>query len=431
VFLGALLGVLTGLTACVFSRFTFHKHLHTYQTMIVFLFAFLGFFFGETLHSSGILSMMFCGMFMSRYLKYNVAKKSRVTTEYMMSLLSSITESLIFLYLGISIVISVHVFDWTLILMANIGILLFRILFVFAADSIDNMAAHLFFSGKGVVPRREILIQSLSGLRGAIAFALAYVLHEPVFSKMVRNTFITTVLTCVVFTVFVQGTLLSSFLFLFRIEKKRLTTPDKVRLYKHMLKYLTKMLYYLRIHDDMSTHLKTVLVNELNLTFGKLQNLTQSVHEKMTRAHEETKDKYYEKHLEENEEDMKIVEQLCNFTNSRKGLFVNVDAYFGVVQGDIEQAVAKQDRIIYFQRTLSNRIATHLRDAMEEKYALTDEKGYGKGPLRYARMILGAVDKLIQSIVNRGYLKKEKRFIRTLNDYRYHCNGSFCFWIYF
>nr|XP_006002452.2 PREDICTED: sodium/hydrogen exchanger 2-like [Latimeria chalumnae] len=99
---GILVGIVAGMLASLNSRFT-HK-VHIIEPLIVFLYSYLAYLLGEMLSFSGILAVVACSLTMKRYVEANICSKSHTTTKYFLKMWSSISETLIFIFLGVSTV---------------------------------------------------------------------------------------------------------------------------------------------------------------------------------------------------------------------------------------------------------------------------------------------------------------------------------------
>ncbi len=62
--------------------------------------AFLSYFFAECLHWSGIISLIGCGVMQKRYAFPNASKKTYHTVKYSVKTMASVSDCVIFLFLG-------------------------------------------------------------------------------------------------------------------------------------------------------------------------------------------------------------------------------------------------------------------------------------------------------------------------------------------
>lgn len=70
----------------------------------------------------------FCGMVMKQYVSFNISKKSDATTEYVLKMLSSIMETIIFMFMGLSTVSDNHSWNTGFVLMTILCCLVYRVI---------------------------------------------------------------------------------------------------------------------------------------------------------------------------------------------------------------------------------------------------------------------------------------------------------------
>ncbi|XP_074439440.1 sodium/hydrogen exchanger 5 isoform X3 [Larus michahellis] len=140
----------------------------------------------------------FCGICCKKYVEANISQKSRTTVKYTMKTLASSSETIIFMFLGISAVdTSKWAWDTALVLGTLFFILLFRAVGVVLQTCVLNRFRLI------PLDRIDQVVMSYGGLRGAVAFALVILLdREKVKAK---DYFVATTIVVVFFTVIVQG----------------------------------------------------------------------------------------------------------------------------------------------------------------------------------------------------------------------------------
>uniref|UniRef100_A0A2C9JW40 Sodium/hydrogen exchanger n=1 Tax=Biomphalaria glabrata TaxID=6526 RepID=A0A2C9JW40_BIOGL len=191
---GTLIGVIYGLLGAFITKYT--DHVRVIEPLFIFVLGYLAYLTSEIFELSGILALTFGGIIMRHYTEANMTKKSTTTVKYFMKLMANISETIIFMFLGLSTVIDSH--DW------QIDFILFAILFclIFRVTGVIFLAF--------MVNRRRLIrlspidqfIMSYGGLRGGIAFCLALLLDAEKMPE--RAMFVTTTLVIVFFTVFIQ-----------------------------------------------------------------------------------------------------------------------------------------------------------------------------------------------------------------------------------
>ena len=83
------------------------KHLHlrlfpTLESCLIAVMAYFSYLFSNAFKSSGIVSLLFCGMTMKHYCFPNMSLKTKRTTKNMFRVLSQLGENFVFIYLGIN-----------------------------------------------------------------------------------------------------------------------------------------------------------------------------------------------------------------------------------------------------------------------------------------------------------------------------------------
>uniref|UniRef100_A0A8C9MHP3 Sodium/hydrogen exchanger n=1 Tax=Serinus canaria TaxID=9135 RepID=A0A8C9MHP3_SERCA len=191
---GVLFGIVFGFVSALMTRFT--RNVSSIEPLLVFMFGYLSYLSAETLYISGILAMTACAVTMKKYVEENVSQNSYTTIKYFMKMLSSISETLIFVFMGVSTVGKNHEWNWAFICFTLFFCLIWRTLSVFALFFISNKFRTYPFTFK------DQLIISYSGLRGASSFSLAFLLPVNLFPR--KNLFITATIVVIYFTVFIQ-----------------------------------------------------------------------------------------------------------------------------------------------------------------------------------------------------------------------------------
>lgn len=205
---GTLIGVIFAIVASFITKFT--DHVLVIEPVFVFLMSYLAYLVAEIFHFSGIMSILFCGLVMKPYVESNVSRKSHTTIKYFLKLLSSSCEAIIFMFLGLSLVQFKHVFNFSFIMFTLLFTTIFRAMGIVLLTGFANRFGRL-----SKVKKVEQFIMSYGGLRGAVAFCLAMLLENPEHCKendvnpseecKLRSVLVTTTISVVIFTVFVQG----------------------------------------------------------------------------------------------------------------------------------------------------------------------------------------------------------------------------------
>jgi len=197
-----LVGVATGLLCAFLFKHT-QIHLYpTYEVGLLFLFAYGSYALAEAISMSGIMSLFFCGIVLAHYNSYNLSETSQVGAEVIFQSLSQISETFVFVYMGMGLFTG-RFSGWSpvSITFAILFCLLARIFNTFPISAVSNM-----FRREKIPFRMQIIIW-FSGLRGAIAFALSQTMPGEH-----KGTYETTTLGVVFFTTIVCGGLTETML---------------------------------------------------------------------------------------------------------------------------------------------------------------------------------------------------------------------------
>ncbi|CAL8353870.1 unnamed protein product [Arctogadus glacialis] len=191
---GVLVGAIYGILAAFTSRFT--SHTRVIEPLFVFVYSYMAYLSAEMFHLSGIMALIACGAVMRPYVEANISHKSHTTIKYFLKMWSSVSETLIFIFLGVATVDGDHSWNWTFVTVTVILCLVARIIGVVGLTFIINKFRIVKLTTK------DQFIIAYGGLRGAIAFSLGYLLDNERYPM--RRMFLTAIITVVFFTVFVQ-----------------------------------------------------------------------------------------------------------------------------------------------------------------------------------------------------------------------------------
>ncbi|KAI9524092.1 Sodium/hydrogen exchanger 1 [Dissostichus eleginoides] len=208
---GVLVGVIYGLLAAFTSRFT--SHVRVIEPLFVFVYAYMAYLSAEVFHLSGIMALIACGATMRPYVEANISHKSHTTVKYFLKMWSSVSETLIFIFLGVATVDGPHHWNWTFVTVTVLLCLVSRVIGVVGLTYVINKFRIVKLTTK------DQFIIAYGGLRGAIAFSLGFLLDNKLFPM--REMFLTAIITVVFFTVFVQGMTIQPLVELLAVKKKQ------------------------------------------------------------------------------------------------------------------------------------------------------------------------------------------------------------------
>ncbi|XP_039977708.1 Na(+)/H(+) exchanger beta-like [Xiphias gladius] len=206
---GVLVGAIYGILGAFTSRFT--SHTRVIEPLFVFLYSYMAYLSAEVFHLSGIMSLIACGVMMRPYVEANISHKSYTTIKYFLKMWSSVSETLIFIFLGVSTVAGPHAWNWTFVIFTVILCLVSRVLGVIGLTYIINKFRIVKLT------KKDQFIVAYGGLRGAIAFSLGFLLTN----NEMKNMFLTAIITVIFFTVFVQGMTIRPLVELLAVKRKK------------------------------------------------------------------------------------------------------------------------------------------------------------------------------------------------------------------
>ncbi|XP_045463356.1 sodium/hydrogen exchanger 3 isoform X3 [Harmonia axyridis] len=227
---GTVIGVLWGFATGFVTKFT--NEVRVIEPIFIFVMAYLAYLNAEIFHMSGILSITFCGITMKNYVEANISHKSHTTIKYTMKMLSSSSETIIFMLLGVATVSNTHEWNTWFILLTIIFCSVYRVVGVIIFTAIANrFRLHQ-------LDMVEKFVLSYGGLRGAVAFALALLIKEDAVPH--KSMYITTTIAVVYFTVFFQGMTIKPLVKILNVktaEKRKPTMNERIheRLMDHTM----------------------------------------------------------------------------------------------------------------------------------------------------------------------------------------------------
>lgn len=181
---------------------------------------------------------------MKNYVEANVSHKSHTTIKYALKMLSSSSETIIFMFLGVATVNNNHEWNTWFIVLTIIFCSVFRVIgkLQHVSSSTDQSQLNKLFHPSGVIilvamaNRFRIhklsgvdqFVMSYGGLRGAVAFALVLLIdpkHVPL-----QPLFVTTTICVIYFTVFLQGITIKPLVRILNVKRaeKRKPTMNEV-----------------------------------------------------------------------------------------------------------------------------------------------------------------------------------------------------------
>lgn len=192
---GTVIGIIWGFLTGLVTRFT--DHVRVIEPIFIFVMAYLAYLNAEIFHMSGIMAITFCGITMKNYVESNISQKSHTTVKYALKMLSSSSETIIFMFLGVATVDKGHDWNTWFVVLTIVFCSVYRVIGVIILSALANR----FRLHK--LSRVDQFVMSYGGLRGAVAFALVLLIDEGLVPQ--KNMFVTTTIAVIYFTVFLQG----------------------------------------------------------------------------------------------------------------------------------------------------------------------------------------------------------------------------------
>ncbi|KAM3834196.1 sodium/hydrogen exchanger 9 [Vipera latastei] len=166
------------------------------ETGLFFLLSWSAFLSAEAAGLTGIVAVLFCGVTQAHYTYNNLSADSKMRTKQLFEFMNFLTENVIFCYMGLALfTFQNHIFNALFIFGAFVAVFVARACNIYPISFILNLGR------KQKIPRNFQHMMMFSGLRGAIAFALAIQDTE----SQPKQMMFTTTLLIVFFTVWVLG----------------------------------------------------------------------------------------------------------------------------------------------------------------------------------------------------------------------------------
>ena len=159
VFGGLAIGLMYGFLTALITKVT--SGVRIIEPLALLGAAYMAYISAELFHWSGIISLIGCGLVQAHYAFRNISAESRITVNYFIKMLSSISDCIIFLYLGMSWFTNTHVWDPGFILWSILFILVTR----FVATYLLCACVNWLRGSIHPISAREMLVMAYGGLR--------------------------------------------------------------------------------------------------------------------------------------------------------------------------------------------------------------------------------------------------------------------------
>ena len=190
------------------------------EIAMLLFFAFMSYTFAEEMGLSPIVTLLFCGIFMSNYAFYNLSFQAREESSVVSRMISNIAEAFVFTYLGLTLI---GYIEQTLCL-SFIIIELFVVVFgrIFAIFGLSYIFKLCNFKNFKMKTSQKGIMSCAGSIRGAIAFGLAISIETS--NELHKEIIISSTLILVFFSTIVFGALMP---FMINFMKK-LDPPEDI-----------------------------------------------------------------------------------------------------------------------------------------------------------------------------------------------------------
>ncbi|XP_071482063.1 sodium/hydrogen exchanger 9-like isoform X1 [Diadema antillarum] len=194
IFMGSFaMGAVMGIITAIITKFTRIRDFPLLETAMFTIMSYSCYLMAEAAQLTGIVAVLFCGVTQAHYTYNNLSEESKRRTKEAFELLNFLAENFIFSYMGLSVFNHTNKqFSISFTLAAFLGIILGRLLNIYPLSFLLNLGR------KEKIPWNVQHMLFFSGLRGAIAFALAIRNNATYGQELILSTTLLIVLVTVV-----------------------------------------------------------------------------------------------------------------------------------------------------------------------------------------------------------------------------------------
>nr|CCA25723.1 Monovalent Cation:Proton Antiporter1 (CPA1) Family putative [Albugo laibachii Nc14] len=196
VFVGStLIGVAFGMLPALLFKFSNLKSCLMHEVGVYVMFVYLPFTIAQILEMSGVVAIIFAGIAMKHYASPNLSKEAQEICSRVFETIAYLAETAVFLNLGLSVFALQNGYNIIFIVFTAVFCLIARACNVYPLTALLNKR-----KGAAKITRNQQHMIWYSGLRGAVAFALA-----KSFPGEKRNEIIATTMIIILLSIFVMG----------------------------------------------------------------------------------------------------------------------------------------------------------------------------------------------------------------------------------
>jgi len=211
VFVGSILiGAFVGMSSSIIYK---HAHLKDQdiehlESAMTATFPYMAWMIAEGCGLSGIISILACGICMAHYTYNNMSDRTQIFTRKFYKMVAMLAETFVFIYMGMAMFSIEQSFQASAIIIAIFIVLFSRTFNIYPLTALINLGR----TPDTKIDMRFQFVMWFSGLRGAIAFALALEANIGYAETGAGPMMLTTTLFVVLFTVLSIGGLCATVL---------------------------------------------------------------------------------------------------------------------------------------------------------------------------------------------------------------------------